>query len=92
MRSPEVPGWLGQPDLERAITAFERPGQTPVGILIGISEGGVFGSDREDWSPDRPDASVGPLIVIPWVQILELLGRVTEGTTAKLLAGTRSGA
>jgi hypothetical protein len=33
----------------------------------------VFGSSREDWSPDQPDAFAEPLIVIPWVQILEAL-------------------
>ena len=44
----------------------------------------MFGSSREDWSPDQPDAFAEPLIVIPWVQILELLCRLPEGTTGRL--------
>jgi hypothetical protein len=76
-------------DLEQAITAFERGEETQVDTLIGISEDGVFGSDREDWSPDQPTAFAEPLIVIPWVQILELLGRLPEGTTGRLLADGR---
>lgn len=39
----------------------------------------MFGSSREDWSPDQPDAFAEPLIVIPWVQILEMLCRLPEG-------------
>ena len=77
---------LTRADLDQAITAFEQAEKTQVGTLIGISEDGVFGSDREDWSPDQPTAFAEPLIVIPWVQILELLGRLPEGTTGRLLA------
>jgi hypothetical protein len=90
--SPEAEVELTRQDLtraglEQAITAFEQAEKTRVGTLIGISEDGVFGSDREDWSPDQPDAFAEPLIVIPWVQILELLGRLPEGTTGRLLEG-----
>jgi hypothetical protein len=76
---------LTRADLEQAITAFEQAEKTRVGTLIGISEDGVFGSDREDWSPDQPTAFSEPLIGIPWVQVLELLGRVPKGTTGRLL-------
>ena len=90
--SPEAEAELTRQDLtraglEQAIAAFEQAEKTQVGTLIGISEDGVFGSDREDWSPDQPTAFSEALIVIPWVQILELLGRVPEGTTGRLLAG-----
>ena len=81
---------LTRADLDQAIAAFERAEKTQVGTLIGISEDGVFGSSREDWSPDQPDAFAEPLIVIPWVQILELLGRLPEGTTGRLLAADRT--
>jgi hypothetical protein len=77
---------LTRADLDQAITAFEQAEKTQVGTFIGISEDGVFGSDREDWSPDQPTAFAEPLIVIPWVQILELLGRLPKGTTGRLLA------
>ena len=92
LHSPEAEAELTRQDLtraglEQAITAFEQAEKTRVGTLIGISEDGVFGSDREDWSPDQPDAFAEPLIVIPWVQILELLGRVPKGTTGRLLEG-----
>ena len=92
--SAEAEGELTRQDLtraglEQAITAFEQAEKTQVGTLIGISEDGVFGSDREDWSPDQPTAFAEPLIVIPWVQILELLGRLPEGTTGRLLADGR---
>ena len=80
---------LTRADLDRAIAAFEQAEKTRVGTLIGISEDGVFGSDREDWSPDQPTAFAEPLIVIPWVQILELLGRLPRGTTGRLLADGR---
>jgi hypothetical protein len=55
-------------------------------MMLGLSIDGVFGSTREDWDPQT---STEPLIAIPWEQILELLGRVPEGTTAKLLAGAQ---
>jgi hypothetical protein len=92
--SPEAQAELVRQDLtraglEQAITAFEQAEKTRVGTLIGISEDGVFGSDREDWSPDQPTAFAEPLIVIPWVQILELLGRLPKGTTGRLLADDR---
>jgi hypothetical protein len=76
---------LTKADLARALAAFERAEQTRIGTLIGITEDGVFGSDREGWEPTQPDAFAEPLLVIPWVQILELLGRLPEGTTGRLL-------
>jgi hypothetical protein len=76
---------LTKADLERALAAVERDEQTRIGTLIGITEDGVFGSDREGWEPSQPDAFAEPLLVIPWVQILELLGRLPEGTTGRLL-------
>ena len=45
----------------------------------------VFGSRREGWRPDRPDAYAEPFIPVLWVRVLELLGRVPKGSTGKFL-------
>jgi len=45
----------------------------------------VFGSRREGWRPDLPDACDQPFIPLLWLQVLELLGRVPKGSTAKFL-------
>ena len=61
----------------------------------------MFGSSREDWSPDQPDAFAEPLIVIPWVQVLDLLvmdntcwilGEVTHGESGDFADGSFLGA
>lgn len=41
-----------------------------VSTLIGINEHGFFGSTREGWYPDQPDAFAEPLLTIPRVPIL----------------------
>lgn len=56
-----------------------------VGTLIGVNKDGFFGSTREGWRPDQPDAYAEPLLNIPWVQIFEYLGRVPDGTTGEFL-------
>jgi hypothetical protein len=43
----------------------------------------VFGSRQEGWHPDLPDACAEPFIPVLWLQVLELLGRVPQGSTAK---------
>jgi len=74
-------------DLARAIVRFQKAERVWVGTLIGVNEDGFFGHKDEGWRPDRPGAFDEPLINIPWVQILELLGRVPEGTTGEFLEG-----
>jgi len=74
-------------DLARAIAEFQKREGIRVGTLIGVNDDGFFGSKREGWRPDQPDAFAEPLINIPWVQILEYLGRVPEGTTGEFLEG-----
>ena len=68
-------------DLAKAIARFQKAEKVRVGTLIGVNEDGFFGSTEERWAPDRPGAFDEPLLNIPWVQILELLGRVPENTT-----------
>jgi hypothetical protein len=45
----------------------------------------VFGSRREDWRPDLPDACAEPFVPLLGLQVLELLGRVPKGSTARFL-------
>lgn len=71
-------------DLKRAIAEYQKREGLQVGTVIGVSEDGVFGSEREGWHPGLADAFAKPLLSIPWVQILECLGRVPDGTTGKL--------
>ncbi len=78
-------------DLARAVAEFQKRDNVRVGTLIGVNQDGFFGSTREGWRPDRPDAFAEPLINIPWVQILELLGRVPDGTTGEFLASGGNG-
>lgn len=72
-------------DLARAIVAFQNAEGVRVGTLIGVNEHGFFGSTREGWRPEQPDAFAEPLLNIPWVQVFELLGRVPAGTTGEFL-------
>ena len=72
-------------DLATAIARFQTAEGVRVGTLIGINEDGFFGSTEEGWRPNRPGAFDEPLLNIPWVQILELLGRVPENTTSEFL-------
>ena len=45
----------------------------------------VFGTSREGWRPDLPDACDEPFIPLLWLKVHELLGRVPEGSTARFL-------
>ena len=70
-----------------------RPGRYRAGahrghrirIIAGINDDGVFGSRQEGWRPDLPEACAEPFVPVLWLQVLELLGRVPEGSTAKFL-------
>ena len=72
-------------DLAKAIAEFQKAEKIRVGTLIGINGDGFFGSVDEGWTPEMPGAFDEPLLNIPWVQILELLGRVPENTTGEFL-------
>ena len=74
-------------DLATAVARFQKAEKVRVGTLIGVNQDGFFGSTEEGWSPDRPGAFDQPLLTIPWVQILELLGRVPENTTGEFFEG-----
>jgi hypothetical protein len=88
--SPEAEAVLAEvgvthADLDRALAALERSQGIRVRSIVGINEDGVFGSPREGWHPDLPDACREPFIPLLWLKVLELLGRVPEGSTARFI-------
>src|ERR671911_1310628 len=85
--SPEAEAVLAEvgvtrADLDRALAELEQSEGVRIRSIVGINHDAVFGSTREGWHPDLPDACKEPFIPLLWVQILELLGRVPEGSTA----------
>jgi hypothetical protein len=89
--SPEAEALLAErgltrADLDRALAELECTEGTAIRTIVGINDDGVFGSHREGWHADLPDACVEPFIPVLWLQVLELLGRVPKGSTAKFRA------
>jgi hypothetical protein len=76
---------LTRADLERALAVLERTEGTRIRSIVGINYDGAFGSAREGWRPDLPDACHEPFVPLLWLKILELLGRVPQGSTARFL-------
>jgi hypothetical protein len=76
---------LTRPHLDRAIAELARTQGIQIRTIVGINDDGVFGSRREGWQPDLPDAQAEPFIPVLWLQVLELLGRVPEGSTARFI-------
>jgi hypothetical protein len=74
---------LTRADLDRALAELEQSEGTAVRSIVGINEDAVFGSTRAGWHPDLPDACKEPFVPLLWLKILELLGRVPEGSTAR---------
>ena len=72
-------------DLDRALAELQRSEGVRVRSIVGINHDAVFGSTRAGWHPDLPDACREPFIPLLWVKILELLGRVPAGSTARFL-------
>jgi hypothetical protein len=76
---------LGPADLDRALAHLERVEGTPVRTIVGINEDGVFGTGREGWRPDLPDACHEAFIPLLWLKVHELLDRVPEGSTTRFV-------
>jgi hypothetical protein len=76
---------LTRAHLDQALAALERTEGIAIRTIVGINDDGVFGSRREGWKPDLPDACAEPFIPVLWLQVLELLGRVPTGSTAKFV-------
>ena len=88
--SPEAEAVLAEvdvtrADLDRALAALERSQGIRVRSIVGINHDAVFGSTREGWHPDLADACREPFIPLLWLKVLELLGRVPEGSTARFI-------
>jgi hypothetical protein len=76
---------LGPAELERALARLEHAEGTTVRSIVGINEDGVFGTSREGWRPDLPNACTEPFIPLLWRKIHELLGHVPAGSTARFV-------
>jgi hypothetical protein len=76
---------LTRADLERSLAELERTEAIQIRSIIGINHDGVFGSTREGWHSDMPDACKEPFVPLLWLKVLELLGRVPQGSTARFL-------
>jgi hypothetical protein len=76
---------LAPADLDRALARLESAEGTAVRTIVGINEDGVFGTSRTGWQLDLPGAHKEPFIPLLWVKIHELLGRVTQGSTARFV-------
>jgi hypothetical protein len=74
---------LTRAHLDHAIAELART--EAIRTIVGINDDGVFGSRRQGWHVDLPDACAEPFIPLLWLRILELLGRVPEGSTARFL-------
>ena len=72
-------------DLARALAELAPTDGITIRTIAGINDDAVFGARRESWRPDLPDAYDEPFIPLLWLQVLELLGRVPEGSTAQFL-------
>jgi hypothetical protein len=75
---------LTRADLDRALAELQRTEGITIQTIVGINDDGVFGSRQEGWRPDLPHSCAEPFIPLHWLQVLELLGRVPRGSTAKL--------
>jgi hypothetical protein len=73
---------LGPADLDHALARLERTDGTVVRTIVGLNEDGVFGTSREGWRADLPDACGEPFIPLLWLKVHELLDRVPAGSTA----------
>jgi hypothetical protein len=88
--SPEASALLAEQglspaDLDQALARLEHTEGSTVRTIVGINDDGLFGTSREGWRPDLPDACHEPFITLLWVKVHELLGRVPEGSTARFL-------
>jgi hypothetical protein len=76
---------LTRADLERALAELERTEDIRIRTIVGINDDGAFGTTREGWRPDLPDACNEPFVPLLWLKIQELLGRVPKGSTARFI-------
>jgi hypothetical protein len=70
---------LTSADVDQALLRHHEARGTRIDTIVGLNEDGVFGAAGE---PAPRHQTVVPLL---WLQVLELLGRVPEGSTARFL-------
>jgi hypothetical protein len=76
---------LTRAHLDHAIAELARTEAIHIRTIVGINDDGVFGTTREGWRPDLPDACKEPFVPLLWIKIQELLGRMPQGSTARFL-------
>ena len=77
-------------DVKKAVELWHQDSKSTIRTVVGVGEDGLVGSERDGWHPDLPDAFSSGLVMIPWIQILELLKRVPEGATGIFLSNPPS--
>lgn len=77
-------------EINHAINLFNGDGNLRIRTVIGVGSDGLIGSENAGWHPDMPDAFGKGLVIVPWVQILELLGRVPQRSTEALFEGGKT--
>ena len=82
--SPEAGALLAEQsltgaDVEQALLRYQEAMGTRTHTILGLNEDGVFGS------PGEPAARHRTVVPLLWLQALELLGRVPEGSTTRFL-------
>jgi hypothetical protein len=70
---------LTRADVDQALLRYQEATGTRIDTILGLNEDGVFGIS------DEPAAHHQPVVPLLWLQVLELLGRVPEGSTARFL-------
>lgn len=73
-------------DIKKAVEMWHHDSRSSIRTVIGVGNDGLIGSERNGWHPGLPDAFSNGLVMIPWIQILEILKRVPDGATGKFLS------
>ena len=75
-------------DIQEAVVRYDRKEKSHIRTVLGLGSDGLIGSERENWNPGLPDAFAETFIIVPWVQIFALLGRVPEDAIGALFGDT----
>jgi hypothetical protein len=70
---------LSPAGLDHALSRYQTTTGTCIDTILGLNEDGIFGTTGE------PAAGHETLVPLLWLQVLELLGRVPEGSTPRFL-------
>ena len=81
---------LSLEEIDHALNLFNGDGDIRIRTVIGVTNDGLIGSERPEWQPNIPDAFGKGLVIVPWVQILEFLGRVPPNSTEALFEDVKT--